>query len=114
MVQNVDDVHVKVALAEAVIQVLAALKQSKEDVAGRLVARLSHCWRLYPVVGAEAAWNIILHTFIVSLLNVKGFLIDRLSFKLIRILQSFNRKDPRSGIDKPRKSSSQMQGLIET
>ena len=43
MVQNVDDVHVKVALAEAVIQVLAALKQSKEDVAGRLVARLSHC-----------------------------------------------------------------------
>ena len=43
VVEDVDDVHVEVPLAEAVVQVLAALEQAEEDVAGRLVARLSHC-----------------------------------------------------------------------
>jgi len=55
VVEDVDDVHVEVALTEAVVQVLAAFEQAEEDVAGGLVARLAHGVRLDPVIGPEAA-----------------------------------------------------------
>ena len=55
VVEDVDEVHVEVPLAEAVVQVLAALEQTEEDGAGRLVARLAHGRGLNPVIGSEAA-----------------------------------------------------------
>ena len=55
VVEDVDEVHVEVSLAEAVVQVLAAFEQPEEDGSRRLVARFAHSGCLDPVVRAQAS-----------------------------------------------------------
>ena len=55
VVEDVNEVHVEVSLAEAVVQVLAAFEQPEEDGSRRLVARFAHSGCLDPVVRAQAS-----------------------------------------------------------
>ena len=53
--EDVNQVHVEVALAEAVVQPLAALEQAEVDEPARLVVAVPSCSGHDPEVGAETA-----------------------------------------------------------
>ena len=53
--EDVNQVHVEVPLAEAVVQPLAALEQAKVDEAARLVVAVASSSGHNPEVGAETA-----------------------------------------------------------